>query len=655
MLIGDEDIEELLGELNSKVSDPTQHIVFDAARRHAFKSYEPVQACPGSGKTTLVALKLIALAKKWTDQRRGICVLTHTNVAKDEILKRLRDHPAGYRLSRYPHFIGTIQEFVDTFLAFPYARARGWEVRLLPENAYGETVAKERWKKAKDLGNSKLYYLSYYMNRGKISPEKLALVHTAEGLSVSPEFLSDVSKVADLTGSNIDEGYFWEKREALCRKGAFMYREMYELALQLIAECPAVLGALRVRFPIVFVDEMQDTQKFQDELINVVFPSPGSLVQKVGDPDQAIFDGFGGGGTNETYNSAALSSIAQSHRFTPQTAAQISGLSSRGLVLGTSRSPVSGPPNTILVYDDSSIGGILEAFAEIVAALPADRRQSVKAVGGVGTDPGLNGLTIRSYWSPFDRATAPRTFRPSGLCQAVRYCCELGTGDIYERHALLMGAIVELLRRAGSAWPGNAGRTRPPTGSALTSELKRSGMMAAFRQWLAEIMMRPIGSSAQWEQRCAELRAIFGLGSLSAEAESFLAFNAAPMPTVSPNASDNRYIAANGVVIDVATIHAIKGETHDATLVLETRYRTLNDVSEMLPYLTGSAIPKPIFNAASPNSQISIRASFMKRLYVAASRPRHLLCVAVHKDRLSAEHRAALVALQWAVSEPPVK
>src|SRR5690606_27565220 len=59
-----------------------------------------VQACPGSGKTTLIAAKLILLANKWPLSGQGICVLSHTNVAKNEIIEGLKNlkliQPNGY-------------------------------------------------------------------------------------------------------------------------------------------------------------------------------------------------------------------------------------------------------------------------------------------------------------------------------------------------------------------------------------------------------------------------------------------------------------------------------------------------------------------------------------------------------------------------------
>ena len=63
-----------------------------------------VAACPGSGKTTVLLAKLKLLADRMPlENGAGICVLSHTNVAVDEIKKRLsqlsklyRYHPVVY-------------------------------------------------------------------------------------------------------------------------------------------------------------------------------------------------------------------------------------------------------------------------------------------------------------------------------------------------------------------------------------------------------------------------------------------------------------------------------------------------------------------------------------------------------------------------------
>lgn len=97
-----------------------------------------LQAAPGSGKTSLVSLKLLMLATYWTSTTRGICVLSHTNTAKDEILGRIGNTPAGARLQRYPHFIGTIQSFIHTFLVRPYLRGIEKQLQIVDDEAYAK-------------------------------------------------------------------------------------------------------------------------------------------------------------------------------------------------------------------------------------------------------------------------------------------------------------------------------------------------------------------------------------------------------------------------------------------------------------------------------------------------------------------------------------
>ena len=74
-----------------------------------------IQACPGSGKTTTLLAKLIIIANKMPlPEGKGICVLTHTNVAIDEIKAKLGTKADV--LFRYPNFFGTIQTFLHKYV-----------------------------------------------------------------------------------------------------------------------------------------------------------------------------------------------------------------------------------------------------------------------------------------------------------------------------------------------------------------------------------------------------------------------------------------------------------------------------------------------------------------------------------------------------------
>lgn len=94
---------------------------FDEERRNFIQNLNSCDllAVPGSGKTTALQAKLFCLAQQLPfDKKQGILVLSHTNNAVDEIKIKLRSECS--LLFEAPNFIGTVQEFVDTFLAIPY-------------------------------------------------------------------------------------------------------------------------------------------------------------------------------------------------------------------------------------------------------------------------------------------------------------------------------------------------------------------------------------------------------------------------------------------------------------------------------------------------------------------------------------------------------
>jgi superfamily I DNA and RNA helicase len=94
-----DEIELLLGNLK-----------FDSQRRDILKCMDSIdiQAFPGSGKTTVLIAKLAILAKKWPYSDRGICILSHTNVARNEIETRLGDTAMG----KCCHFPISLEHFI---------------------------------------------------------------------------------------------------------------------------------------------------------------------------------------------------------------------------------------------------------------------------------------------------------------------------------------------------------------------------------------------------------------------------------------------------------------------------------------------------------------------------------------------------------------
>lgn len=78
----------------------------------------------------------------------------------------------------------------------------------------------------------------------------------------------------------------------------------------------------------------------------------------------------------------------------------------------------------------------------------------------------------------------------------------------------------------------------------------------------------------------------------------------------------------SGLDIEVATIHSVKGETHVATLYLETAYYGQTESQRF----------KSSFEGELSNKTGDRNLRHSRGIYVGMSRPKYLLCCAVRKD-----------------------
>ena len=90
-----------------------------------------------------------------------------------------------------------------------------------------------------------------------------------------------------------------------------------------------------------------------------------------------------------------------------------------------------------------------------------------------------------------------------------------------------------------------------------------------------------------------------------------------------PVAEHGNIYHGDKIDIEVATVHSVKGETHAATLYLETFYDRHHESDRLSEQFKGIA-----YTRADKKVLSSLRV-----IYVGMSRPRYLLCVAIQKDR----------------------
>ena len=589
-------------------------LVFDQERRRALKEFVDIQACPGSGKTTLIAAKLILLAKSWKQSTSGICVISHTNVAKNEIISRLARDENGRKLLSYPHFIGTIQEFVNRFLALPFCRSTDIKIKRIDDDfCFNYIDSKLSWKARK-----------YLDGKPKASISNLQIRYVeGEFKKIIPGF-KNISKSDSYKNLN-------SIKEAMLEEGLFFYREMFEYAKAYLDINPTVIKAIRARFPLALVDEMQDTSLVQDEIINKVFSYEGGAFQRLGDADQAIFSGDEEESSN-SYNDLQLQIINTSHRFNPSVAALASRLSTNKVTLSSTQLVNNDQPHTIYIVDEQSRSSVLSAFAQLCAKnLPLDEKHPIKAVGGIGkTKP--EGLTIKHYFSSFEKSNSSKNFKPEKMIEYFREAQKITTCNSGGYKIVLEG-----IRRL---FPISGYEYIPI--SQLKGMIKDSPKHNEINQKIISIQNSDLNDVQGWESNIKGLLTVLGFLDKYSVLTEFISY-------VEPSAkADDEFVSANMYVekvngrnigIEVDTIHSVKGETHSATLLLETKFHEY-DVHQMLDYIVGVKKTKPT-GVRKPK--------FMKQLYVAMTRPKHLIGIAIDSSRIPDEKRELAIANGWKV------
>lgn len=618
--ITDNDIAEFLQDYNQSLSDAAMALEFDDDRRAIIKSWGDIQACPGSGKTTIVAAKLLILEKKLRSADLGVCVLTHTNVARNEIIARIETHPSGFRLTQYPNFIGTFQEFVNRYLASPYLRSIEMNPVRIDDDACASLMGSR-------ISHGTRIFLA---NKRHASISDLKIHHETGDVQV-PGFKKESTKPSY---KNLIE-VFLERLD----RGYFFYSEMYYFAKQCIQENSEVVSALRKRFSYVLVDEMQDTQRFQDDLINELFLCDDVMLQRLGDPDQAIFDNMGGESPNETFNgNGALVPLKSTHRFSIDIADKISGLSVTGIgELQSFREASDNTSHTIFLYTDATKENVLERFCELLDALEINNQAScAKAVGGTEGQGGF----ISEYWPGYDRTKSVKAPRPQLLIEAVSREWWATEADAAFQYSLLMQCVLELLRRGGVT-ESVGDYTRHYSATSLSSHLRTTGAYEEFKGLLTSWIMDGSPSQELWEAQCNNLLSLLGIDGEEGQIKEYLVYSKSNDNdnVFVPSGTANIYRSATGREIEVGTIHSVKGETHDATLVLETKNRQydLEKLSGRLAFTESGAISG------------MQKKKFARQLYVAASRPRRLLCIAAHQDRIQPDVRTRLEQQGWII------
>lgn len=662
--ITDHDIEWICGVMHLKTPDEPRR-EFLVARNSI-----DVSACPGSGKTTLIVAKLAILARKWPAKANGMCVLSHTNVARDEIQTRLGNTIIGQRLLGYPHFIGTIHGFVNRFLALPWLNSHGYPSPTIDNDV---TTAYRR----SSIGNGDFWKVQNYLGKKHSNFAQLRICNRDLGFDLNGKpFPSQPGTATHVIASRAIK--------AAARAGYFCFDEMFVWAHSLLEDSPDVGLWLQRRFPLVFFDEMQDTSDLQGRLLQAVFPrtSPHVVVQRIGDPNQAILENPDASPDDSDpfpdINPAHTLSIPNSYRFGQRIADLASPFAvtpsgSNGLRGIGPRAEICAPANcdhAIFVFPDDTTVGVLDAYGKHVLATFSEdalKRGLVTAVGSVHQDapeitPGHDHFpkSVPHYWRGYTAQLARTVSHPRYLCQYVRaaQAAVRHGGDFSPGVEMLASGIIRL---AGCIGDASHIRRRDRTHRTIVGGLEGDPeALGAYRRLVRVLLVDSVLlTKDHWSEVQVDIlriaTALCNGDSEPTNADQLLSWSEdhpspaarmAPATIVGPNVY-RVCVGPRFVDIRLGSVHSVKGQTHLATLILDTFWNAPFS-SKIMPWLLGERV-----HAESAGVQDRKR---LLQTYVAMTRPTHMVCFALRRsafgnDATFAQRAATLQERGWCVAE----
>lgn len=594
---------------------------FDEEQKAIIRCLETkdILACPGSGKTMTLLAKLLILSQQMPfENNRGICVLTHTNVAINEI--KSHAYFASQKLFNYPNHFGTIQSFVDKYLAIPgYILRFNKRPRYIDDDVFNSiiersynTLHKARiWLDKKNGGGLEyLRHLRFNKDNFCISPE----IDKEAFVGINTPTYREINK---LKLQILEWGY-------LC------YDDAYPLAFEYIRKHPGIQKLISKRFAYVFIDEMQDSSEIQSEVLNKIF-NEYVVIQKIGDINQSIFYHDADSKCGWKVNDDRTMNITGSKRFPNSIAQKVENLCIRQQTIVGNGSQDEITP-VIIIYNDDNIQQVLDKFGEIIITnnLHKIEKSVFKAVGWRGK-PHDTKRTIPSYWNDYFKEIKVKKTEFSNLksyltSQSDSFILSNGVNFYKER---LDASFLKCLRIVGIT-----DNERAFTEKKLYKYIseKKSDFYLEFRVKLANWCLKIHRQEEILEEIknyiTNEFKAFFNY-QMNDELIAFINSSDSEVDNQETNQSNNIYNYSSGttaIEIEVSTIHGVKGETHTATCYLETFFRGY-DIKRIINYIK--------CEYSEPKQKTVIQN--LKMAFVGMSRPSHLLCIAVHKDSISGQ------------------
>lgn len=615
-----------------------------------------LQAVPGSGKTTALLAKLIILERKLPfADGSGILVLSHTNAAIDEIKEKIQKHCP--KLFSYPNFIGTIQSFVDKFLAIPiYNLSFKKKLDWIDSDRYQDELVKlfniNAWNK--DYDQPTKWFYQRHINKAtseangnnNLIKELCKKYIEKEVRDLHYDFITNEIKNIDndvLLKDSTNKKFIGLKTIILevLKRGIMSYDYAYHFAEFYFHKIPLIKDILQKRFSFVFVDEMQDMDINQYNLLELFFYDEGrsfSKIQRIGDKNQAIYNSVKM--TNVWQDRAKVLRLNGSQRLSKPIADIVKKFALHSDenfdIVGKNECNIK--PH-ILVFENSTIENIISRFAQIVKENNLhDLEKPIKVVCW-NTDwkddetsrKDVSKIRLEDYYKGFKKEKGKLKQDYDNLKSYLIYYEKKKTLEPLRKN--ILNALVKILRIENI----NTRDDTPYTKKKLidfvyeTNIEKYDELNLNLYNWSIGIIKGKINEVLEEiKEYVPTLLAIFD--KIVSKSSAFINHKVEiPVENTDVLTKTNHY-REDGLEIEITSVHAVKGQTHCATLYLESYFQKDGKGANAKSYESQRLAQQ--FLGLQIQSNVGNRTKqSAKMAYVGFSRPTDLLCIAVHKDR----------------------
>ena len=571
------------------------------------RGYTILTACPGSGKTTSIVKKLLTVShycEEHYGKHTGFACLSFTNKACAELKQKYMElHDE--RLV-FPYEVLTIDSFIMQYVVLPF-----WylcdackkkpivvnEASILDRIYYNNILINNKWQQYPIMTLRTFASLMHRKNPSLISKDKA-------GFKWNHKTITDENEIAYCTAA------FTYRLE----KGFITSSDALWIACDILDHHQDVAKALVARFPYIIVDEAQDNSELHFEFFKLLKRAGLQNIEFVGDICQSIY-GFNNAKPELLQSMMAegvwnVLPLSECRRSNQRIINLYSKLKSSDVPTITSHDVEDkGIPIVVYKYDDGNVRDVIRDFNKICK----DNKLSTKMILARGVDKcktlaGVKDVDFK-YW---------KSELPYLLIDAV---VALESSDMDYAFRKMRLVLSDLL-----------------TDNSHDAKRQFIHEIEHDTDWNAKIFeflkkVPPLSLSfKEWSnQTCSLLQTYWGLENRPEfipyqKKVGYTMKEMADVPVEQYHQSNDN---GSEYYKSVDTIHAVKGATLDAVLL----------------FMSADSRGQSISLKDFPSSPVSVMTESQRMIYVACSRARQFLALAVPRSITDEKIRRALTGV----------